>query len=196
MQTGGGSSGSSLSLAGERNAPIWLWALIGLGAIQLLLVCIHLLALGQSPDRADPSLLRQLFDFNQEGSIPTLWSAAVMLGTGIAGARVARCRAGREQLLWWLFAAAFAWLALEEQLLHLHEDSQLLTGVDWPLIYLPALIAGALLLRALAADAGGTGSSLIIAGVIVMAAGVGLAGGGALVAGGSRPPRAGRRAAC
>jgi hypothetical protein len=44
---------------------------------------------------------------------------------------------------WFMVGAGFVWLGLEESLLHAHEDAQIASGIDWPVIYLPALGVGA-----------------------------------------------------
>lgn len=118
---------------------------VGLVGIQVALILAHLLAYDAASGAADPIASRHVLDFNQEGSLPTWWSALVMTGAGLAaitaGARRSAGFAG--SVAWLVLGAGFVWLGLEEALLHAHEDAQIASGIDWPLIYLPALGVGA-----------------------------------------------------
>jgi hypothetical protein len=118
---------------------------LGLMAIQAALIVAHLLAYDAAAGAADPKITRHFLDFNQEGSLPTWWSALVMTGAGLAAITAGARRPGGRAMsfAWFMVGAGFVWLGLEESLLHAHEDAQIASGIDWPVIYLPALGVGA-----------------------------------------------------
>ncbi len=118
--------------------------LITLALVQLGLIAVHLIAYASTLDAAIPKQARQPLDFNQEDSIQTFWSALVLLAAGAAAFEAGRVGGPerRRSVAWLLVGLGFIWLALEEELVHLHENIQIATGVDWPIFYLPALVIG------------------------------------------------------
>lgn len=138
---------------------------------QILLLLAHLAAFALTGDAADPRESRQLFDFNQEGSLPTFWSAAVMVLAGLGALRAA---GDPGATAWWLLlGAGLLWLGVEE-LLGLHERTQLATDVDWPLIYAPMLALGSWAVWSVARSLTSTRRLLLLAGLGCMAVAVGL----------------------
>lgn len=145
----------------------WLWVLGLLVAVQLVFIAGHLVAFAATEGSSTPREARQLLDFNQEGSLPTYWSALVLAWAGVLALVIRRGTA------WLLAGAGLTWIGLEEAFIHLHEDLQIGTGIDWPVLYAPLLVAGAWILFEAARDLDRTGRRLLIAGLACMVAGVG-----------------------
>jgi hypothetical protein len=143
----------------------WLW-IAGLVVGAHLLLLVGHLAFADVARSAAPGAPHHPLDFNQEGTLPTYWSAIVF---GSAGVLALASRGGPG---WLLAGGALLWVALEESFLHLHEDIQVGTGADWPLLYAPLLAVGARILLVVARDLGDTGRKLLLAGLACMAAAV------------------------
>ena len=114
---------------------------IALALVQLVMIALHLVAFYATLDHANPKGARGLLDFNQEGSLQTYWSAVVMTAAGAAALEAGSGHRGSRSLSWVLVGLGFIWIGAEE-LVSLHEDIQVATGIDWPLIYFPALVVG------------------------------------------------------
>ena len=145
----------------------WLWILGLLAAVQIVFIAGHLAAFAAAEGSSAPREARQLLDFNQEGSLPTYWSALVLASAGVLALVI------RRKTVWLLAGAGLIWVGLEEAFIHLHEDVQIGTGIDWPVLYAPLLAAGAWILYEAARDLDHTGKRLLIAGLACMVAGVG-----------------------
>jgi hypothetical protein len=163
-----------------RGAPVAWSAAIGvdgrtaalvLFGTQAALLVAHVAAFALTGDSADPREARQLLDFNQEGSLPTFWSAAVMALAGTAALLAAR---EPDATPWWRLVGLGLLCLCVEELLHAHENLQLATQVDWPVIYAPVLAAGAWAVWSVANTLTSTRRRLLLAGLGATALAVGL----------------------
>lgn len=77
-----------------------------------------------------------LFDLDGEGKPPALFSAALTGGAGLVAFAVGRHRPGRR---WPLLGGLLLFMAADD-LLTIHEQLQILTGIDWQLLYLPVVL--------------------------------------------------------
>lgn len=141
--------------------------LLGLAGAQLLLLAIHLAIFGLTgnTDVDDVTGATALFDFNEEGTVPTWWSTALLIA---AGAGFLRSRTGNG-IAWTLAGIGMVWLGIEEGVLHLHERSQESSGIDWPLLYAPALAIGLWVLWAVASRMTPLRRRLLLGGAAAMA---------------------------
>ena len=138
LEESGAASAGAVALLRLRPS---VWAAIGLFSIQAALVGAHLLAYDAAGSATDPELTRAAWDFNQEGSFQTWWSGLVMFGAGLTvfySGFVQGLR-GSRLVPWLLLGAGFVWIGAEEALLQLHEESQMASDVDWPVLYAPAI---------------------------------------------------------
>lgn len=156
--------------------PAARWTALALLVTQVLLVVVHLVAYELAASAPDPRSARHPFDFNQERTLPTWWSAAVMTCTGVSVVVLALGRKlGWTSLAAWLLVGCgFVWIGLEEGLLHAHEDAQVASGIDWPLIYLPALLVGGWAIIRVARDLARPFGVLSLVALAAMAAAVGV----------------------
>jgi len=94
-----------------------------------------------------------VIDFDLEANLPTWWSSVLMLGIAMLCAAIAAARraAGSPHVIWWVAAVGFVGLSLEE-VAQIHEQVGVLVGGGtdrvsvWPLVYLPVLIGGVVVL--------------------------------------------------
>lgn len=107
---------------------------VALAAIQLALIAGHLAIFAATGESGS----RQVLDFNQEWSVPTFWSAIVIGAAGAAALALQRRLGG---LPWMIVALGLLGVAAEE-LIQLHEHLDRELGVDWPLLYAPAMVVG------------------------------------------------------
>ena len=165
------SAGRDIWRALPRSAQRLLVALV---LVQVGLIAIHLIAYVSTLDAAIPKQARKPLDFNQEGSLQTFWSAFVLLAAGAAAFEAGRAGGSqaRHSVAWLLVGLGFLWLAAEE-LVHLHEDIQVASGVDWPIIYFPALVIGSWAILRATFELERPLRPLLLAGLVVLAVAVG-----------------------
>lgn len=106
----------------------WLWVTVAaLISIHVALTVVH-----YEVEKL-PWLLRQLFDVDEEDSIPTWYSASALLLTSLLLAWWAVDRSSRADPLryqWWGLAVGFAGLSLDE-IAGLHETLNSLIDMSW-----------------------------------------------------------------
>lgn len=123
-----------------------MWTAAAVVAVQAALSAIYAagVARGSVPGR---------FDFDLEANVPTWWSSVLLLAIAVLCALLALARraGGDAHVRWWLAAAGFAGLSLEE-VAQIHEQVGVLVGGGrdrvsvWPLVYMPVLVVGAVVL--------------------------------------------------
>lgn len=143
----------------------WLWVLTGM---EIALGLLYL-----ATRQAASPFWRWLFDFNQEVALPTMFSSIQLLAIAVlaAGIGLLARRQSMRSAYWWLLAAVFVYLALDEYL-----RIQVMFGPWWVILY--AAGGSALALGTLAAcwlwDRAATSIFVMILAGLVLIGGAGI----------------------
>ncbi len=164
-----------------------------LGGVLLLLLLAHLAGLFSKYALGHGHVfgLVPMFDLDEEGNIPTLYSSTLLLLSSVilaAFARAKRSRADRFALYWTGLSAIFLFLAVDEAasihevLIRLREafETRGVLHFPWLIVYIPlVLLVAAVYLRFLAALPRRTAGLFLLAGALYVggAAGVEMIGG-------------------
>jgi hypothetical protein len=109
-------------------------------AVAVLLPCIAAIGLLGADYGQDPS---RIWDLGKEHNLPSAFSALLLCAAGGLAVLLAEAdpRAGTRATLVGLF---FLWMALDEYVA-LHERPEDVTGVAWPIFWLPVMVLGVML---------------------------------------------------
>ena len=143
---------SPSSAVGAQSVPGWAWRLAGgLLAFQVVLDILNVVTW-------DGAQALEVIDLNTEANVPTWFASMLLVAIATVAAGLGISARGHRRLATAWFAAATGFLGLSlEEVAAIHERIGHRLGAadsvaDWPLVYLPLMVAGATVIVLAARD--------------------------------------------